>query len=117
VDPPCSDLGTLAARPDARWRKSPETIERLAALQRRILAAAVRAVRPGGTLVYSTCTISARENEEVVRAALEASPRLAADDLGAAFAGLASAADSRFLQTRPDRDRTAGFFIARLAAS
>jgi 16S rRNA (cytosine967-C5)-methyltransferase len=114
VDPPCSDLGTLAARPDARWRKSPSVIVRLAALQRRILAAGARALRPGGALVYSTCTISAAENEEAVRDVLAATPALAAVDLGAAFPALTAAADPRFLQTRPDRDRTAGFFIARL---
>jgi 16S rRNA (cytosine967-C5)-methyltransferase len=115
VDPPCSDLGTLAARPDARWRKSPQTIARLAGLQRRILAAGARALRPGGTLVYSTCTISIAENEAVVRDVLDGAGDLEADDLGAAFGPLASGHDPRLLQTRPDRDRTAGFFIARLA--
>jgi 16S rRNA (cytosine967-C5)-methyltransferase len=114
VDPPCSDLGTLAARPDARWRKSPEQIQRLAADQRRILAAGARALRPGGTLVYSTCTISRAENEDVVTATLESSPHLRADDLGVEFTDLAAPTDSRFLLTRPDRDRTSGFFIARL---
>ena len=114
VDPPCSDLGTLAARPDARWRKSPDAVERLAAMAGPILAAGERALRPGGTLAYSTCTISRAENEAAVTAALAASTQLRADDLGAEFTGLASAADSRFLQTRPDRDRTSGFFIGRL---
>jgi 16S rRNA (cytosine967-C5)-methyltransferase len=115
VDPPCSNLGTLAARPDARWRKSPRTIARLADLQRRILAAGARALRPGGRLVYSTCTISVAENEAAVRDLLGAAGDLEADDLGAAFEPFASPHDHRFLQTRPDRDRTAGFFIARLA--
>ena len=114
VDPPCSDLGTLAARPDARWRKDPEAIARLAALQQRILAAGGHALRRGGPLVYSTCTISRRENERVVAAALGGEPALAVDDLGAAYPALASPVDRRCLQTRPDRDRTAGFFIARL---
>jgi 16S rRNA (cytosine967-C5)-methyltransferase len=119
VDPPCSDLGTLASRPDARWRKSPAQIERLAGTQEGILRAAARMVRAGGTLVYSTCTISRRENEEQVEALLRASaagelPPLRADDLGATAPGLASAHDSRFLQLRPDRDCTTGFFIARL---
>jgi 16S rRNA (cytosine967-C5)-methyltransferase len=114
VDPPCSDLGTLAARPDARWRKSVDTIVRLAALQRRILAAGARALRPGGALVYATCTISRAENDEVVAAALATDESLIADDLGASYPSLASSGDRRFLQTRPDRDGTAGFFIARL---
>jgi 16S rRNA (cytosine967-C5)-methyltransferase len=114
VDPPCSDLGTLASRPDARWRKSPELIARLARLEREILANGAAAVRPGGVIVYSTCTISRRENEDVVADALDAEPSLAADDLGVTHGSLASPHDRRFLQTRPDRDRTSGFFIARL---
>ncbi len=115
VDPPCSDLGTLASRPDARWRKSPGLIGELAAVQGAILARAVEALRPGGTLVYSTCTISKRENEDVASAVLDRdAAAIAADDLGAEYPALASPHDSRFLQTRPDRDRTDGFFIARL---
>jgi 16S rRNA (cytosine967-C5)-methyltransferase len=113
VDPPCSDLGTLAARPDARWRKSPEAVERLATLQRRILERGVRALRPGGTLVYSTCTISERENEGVVADVL-ARDGVVADELGGEHPELASARDPRFLQVRPDRDGTDGFFIARM---
>ena len=113
VDPPCSDLGTLASRPDARWRKSPEQIERLAALQRRILVRAARGLRTGGTLVLSTCTLSARENEDLAGALERFAPGLVADELGAAHPGLASRRDRRFLQIRPDRDGTTGFFIAR----
>lgn len=89
VDPPCSDLGTLASRPDARWRKSPELIERVAGVQAAILDRAGDALRTGGTLVYSVCTISRREGPERVGAA-------------------------HSVQIRPDRDRTDGFFIARL---
>jgi 16S rRNA (cytosine967-C5)-methyltransferase len=114
VDPPCSDLGTLAARPDARWRKSPETVMRLAELQRRILGRGVRALRPGGTLVYATCTISVRENETVAGGELDSEDDLIGDDLGAEHPELASERDPRFLQLRPDRDRTDGFFIARM---
>jgi 16S rRNA (cytosine967-C5)-methyltransferase len=111
VDPPCSDLGTLASRPDARWRKSGEQIARLAELQAAILDRAAAALRPGGTLAYSTCTISARENEATASAA-----PIAVDDLGALSPGLASPRDARFLQTRPDRHRTDGFFLARFVA-
>jgi 16S rRNA (cytosine967-C5)-methyltransferase len=91
VDPPCSDLGTLASRPDARWRKSPALIERLSGLQGRILDRAIDTLKPGGTLVYSVCTISRREGPSQV------------ESVGA-----------RCVQLRPDRDRTDGFFIARL---
>jgi 16S rRNA (cytosine967-C5)-methyltransferase len=117
VDPPCSDLGTLASRPDARWRKDPGDPARLATLQGEILARGAEALGPAGTLVYSTCTISARENEAVVGSLLDRDGDrlgLGADDLGRIYPGLASERDPRFLQVRPDRDRTDGFFIARL---
>jgi 16S rRNA (cytosine967-C5)-methyltransferase len=99
VDPPCSDLGTLQSRPDVRWRKSPEQVEGLSRLQRRILAAGAAAVRPGGRLVYSTCTISTPENERQIAEFLARHPGFRADD-------------DRFVQTLPHRDHTDGFFIA-----
>jgi 16S rRNA (cytosine967-C5)-methyltransferase len=114
VDPPCSDLGVLASRPDARWRKSPEQIGRLAKIQRMLLERAAGALRPGGIAVYSTCTISAAENEGVVREVVAGDPALELEPLGGSHPGLAAAGEPHALQTRPDRDRTAGFFIARL---
>lgn len=119
LDPPCSDLGALASRPDARWRKSPKAIERLAGIQERALLGAARALRPGGVLVYSTCTICRGENEDRVAALLAAAaageaPGLELEDLGARAPQLASAIEPRCLQLRPDRDRTTGFFISRL---
>jgi 16S rRNA (cytosine967-C5)-methyltransferase len=119
VDAPCSDLGALASRPDARWRKSPRQIERLTEVQGLLLRRAAAALRPGGILVYATCTVSRRENEDRVAALLEEAggdevPALSIEDLGARAPRLASAADPRCLQLRPDRDRTTGFFICRL---
>lgn len=119
VDPPCSDLGALASRPDARWRKSPRAIERMAELQGEILLRGLEALRPGGTLVYSTCTISRREGEERIAAlaALAAAgeaPGFSVEDLGERAPQLVSTHDPRCLQLRPDRDRTTGFFVSRL---
>ena len=61
VDAPCSGLGVLRRRPDARWRVQPGDVPRLAGLQRRLLSAAVPLVRPGGLLVYSVCTLTRAE--------------------------------------------------------
>jgi 16S rRNA (cytosine967-C5)-methyltransferase len=101
VDPPCSDLGTLQSRPDARWRKTPDQVRELSALQRRILEAGAASLRPGGRLVYSTCTISADENARQVEAFLARRPDFTANV-------------GRFVQTLPHRDRTDGFYIASL---
>ncbi len=119
LDAPCSDLGALASRPDARWRKSPKTIARLAEVQAAALRQAARLLGPAGTLVYATCTISRRENEDQVAALLDGAgaegvPALVLDDLGALAPALASPHDGRCLQLRPDRDGTTGFFVARL---
>jgi 16S rRNA (cytosine967-C5)-methyltransferase len=125
VDPPCSGLGTLQARPDLRWRASEEALPRLAALQGRILAAGAEALRPGGVLVYSTCTVSPSENERVIADFLHSRPDFRLDELSsqrAAAGAEPASADldmvrSRTLQTLPHRDRTAGFFIARMRRS
>ena len=111
VDPPCSGLGTLASRPDARWRRRPEQIEAMAATAERILDRALTAAGAAGRVIYSTCTISRRENEAVIAAAGARVADLAADP---ALAPLAAPGERRCLQTRNDRDRTDGFFVAAL---
>ena len=117
VDPPCSDLGTLAARPDVRWRKDPETPGALAATQVAILEAGASALRPGGILVYSTCTISPAENERTIAAFLDRHPDFAADDMPSDLPVWDHPTVPGFLQSLPHRDGTDGFFIARLRRS
>jgi 16S rRNA (cytosine967-C5)-methyltransferase len=128
VDPPCSGLGTLQARPDLRWRTTPEAVREMAGAQAQILAAGARSLRPGGVLVYSTCTISSIENERLIAAFLDSHPHFSLDDLAAELPqfGLASPPPAgkpgsscavRPLLTLPHRDRTAGFFIARMRRS
>jgi 16S rRNA (cytosine967-C5)-methyltransferase len=104
VDAPCSGLGVLASRPDLRWRATP-----LPELQRDLLRSAVERVNPGGTILYSVCTLSAEENEQVVDAS-----GLEVDPLNEEWPSFAHPKRPEFLLTRPDRDRTSGFFIARM---
>jgi 16S rRNA (cytosine967-C5)-methyltransferase len=84
VDPPCSGLGTLQSHPDLRWRATPQAIESLRTEQEAIVVAARSVLAPGGRLVYSTCTLSPRE--EVV--------------------------SGDIMRTFPHRDGTDGFYIA-----
>jgi 16S rRNA (cytosine967-C5)-methyltransferase len=114
VDPPCSGLGTLQARPDLRWRMDPDAVRALAAAQAAILRAGADAVRAGGRLVYSTCTISPPENERLIAAFLRERREFVADDLGEELPAYRHPDEPRHLLTLPHRHATAGFFIARL---
>jgi 16S rRNA (cytosine967-C5)-methyltransferase len=104
VDAPCSGLGVLNQRPDLRWRAEP-----LPELQLALLRAAVERLKPGGTVVYSVCTMNADENEAIVDAA-----GLSVDDLGAEWPAFRHPKRPEFLLTLPHVNGTAGFFIARL---
>lgn len=82
LDAPCSGTGVLAKRADLRWNLAPERLDELAALQDRLLDAAARHVRPGGLLVYSTCSIEAVENDERVSSFLARHPDFALEPVG-----------------------------------
>ncbi len=116
VDAPCSGLGTLRQHPEIRWRRQPADLAELADLQARLLAAAAAHVRPGGALVYATCTISRMENDAIVDAFLAAHPDFVADDprplLPAAAHDLIDARGA--LRTYPHRDHLDGFFALRM---
>ena len=76
VDVPCSNTGVLGKRPEARWRLRPDDLRHLVALQTRLLYTAVERVRPGGVVVYSTCSIEPEENRQVIDSVLESNPEL-----------------------------------------
>jgi 16S rRNA (cytosine967-C5)-methyltransferase len=104
VDAPCSGLGVLGRRPDLRWRAEP-----LPELQLALLRAAAERMKPGGTVVYSVCTINADENEAIVEASgLEVLP------LGEEWPRYAHPRRPEFLLTLPHVHGTSGFFISRL---
>jgi 16S rRNA (cytosine967-C5)-methyltransferase len=104
VDAPCSGLGVLARRPDARWRATA-----LPGLQLELLLAAAARTRSGGTVVYSVCTLNADENEAVVDAS-----GLEPLSLGEDWPQFVHPKRPEFLLTTPHRHGTSGFFIARL---
>ena len=112
VDAPCSGLGTLRRNPDLKWRQGEESIAELTAKQTAILDAAATLVRPGGRLVYATCSLLTAENEAIVDSFLARHPDFALlpvstvlERQGVAFAG-------DMLRLLPHRHDTDGFFAA-----
>ncbi|MEZ5627874.1 MAG: RsmB/NOP family class I SAM-dependent RNA methyltransferase [Rhodocyclaceae bacterium] len=117
VDAPCSGLGTLRRNPDLKWRQGPEQLAEKAVLQGAILTAASRLVKPGGVLVYATCSMMAEENEAVVDAFVAEHPEFTVEPALPALAkqGIAlpdTGAPS--LRLDPLHHDTDGFFAARL---
>jgi 16S rRNA (cytosine967-C5)-methyltransferase len=119
VDAPCSGLGTLREHPEVKWRRTPEDVASLAQLQLRLLRRVAGSVRPGGTLVYSTCTLSAEESEEVVAAFRPSRPEFTLDDprplLPAGARDLVGTDGA--LRTLPHRHGMDGFFAVRFKAA
>lgn len=115
VDAPCSGLGSLRRNPDARWRLRPEDFESLAKIQREILESAAEVLRPGGSLVYSTCTITPEENESVIEGFMATRPDWQIAPREAAPAVLQELIDEEgFLRLLPHRHDMDGFFAVRL---
>lgn len=120
VDAPCSGLGTLRRSPDLKWRQTPETVAAQAELQQRILTSAARLLKPGGRLVYATCSPLPQEDEAVAAAFSTAhtdfQPVPVAQLLAEAHVeqapALCSGEDGRFLRLWPHRHGTDGFFAA-----
>ena len=99
----------LSSRPDARWRRREEALPALVEIQSGLLARALEVVRPGGRVVYSTCSLLREEDEDVVRAS-----GAEVDDLGREFPGMGSPDLPGTLRLLPHVHGSDGFFIARL---
>ncbi|MCL0067439.1 16S rRNA (cytosine(967)-C(5))-methyltransferase RsmB [Peptococcaceae bacterium] len=117
LDAPCSGLGVLRRRPDARWRKEFKQIKALVKLQREMLDRAAKLVRPGGVLVYSTCTITEEENIFQIKSFLKRNTDFISEDLTPFLPPdlrEERGVKEGFIQLCPHKYYTDGFFIARL---
>ena len=112
VDAPCSGLGVLRRKPDARWNKQPDLLKELPELQLSILESAAEAVKPNGVLVYSTCTIEGEENQKVVEKFLGKHGDFFLEDAGSLLP--CGSRKEKMVQLYPQRDGIDGFFIARM---
>jgi 16S rRNA (cytosine967-C5)-methyltransferase len=113
VDAPCSGFGTLRRNPDLKWRQPPSAIAELAAKQTRLLAAAAALVKPGGRLVYATCSVLPDENEAIVEGFLAAHADFRMGDAAAELARAGIALDAgKMLHLYPHRHGCDGFFAA-----
>ena len=121
VDAPCTGLGVLRRRLEARWRRTPDELKTFPERQYEILASAARHVRPGGVLVYCTCTTEPEENQQVVARFLENHPRfqveIVSPFLPAELQAEGLVSSEGYMQTYPHRHGIDGFFAARMLAA
>ncbi|MGB7521018.1 MAG: 16S rRNA (cytosine(967)-C(5))-methyltransferase RsmB, partial [Spirulinaceae cyanobacterium] len=110
VDAPCSGLGTLHRRPDLRWRQTPQKVQDLTLLQGQIIEGAAKWVKPGGILVYATCTLNSSENEAVIDSFLSSHPNWEIEPPANNFL----ATPRGWLKIWPHRQEQDGFFMVKL---
>jgi 16S rRNA (cytosine967-C5)-methyltransferase len=115
VDAPCSGLGTLREHPEIKWQRDENDLRRLSRLQLKILNQVAKYLKPGGILVYSTCTLSRDENEQNVESFLAAQPQFELQDAARYLPEAAKhMVRGPYFQALPQRDNTDGFFAARM---
>lgn len=114
LDAPCSGLGTLHRRADARWRQTPETVRELSALQGELLAHVASFVKPGGAIVYATCTLNPPENESIIEAFLGSHPGWRIEPPAPDMPVAANACPEGWVRVWPHRHLMDGFFMVRL---
>ena len=112
VDAPCSGLGTLRRNPDLKWRQDETSVAELTVKQAAILDAAATLVRPGGRLVYATCSLLSAENDEIVAAFLEKHPDFSLLPASAVLGKQGVACEGDVLRLLPHKHNTDGFFAA-----
>ncbi|BAY79377.1 sun protein (plasmid) [Nostoc linckia NIES-25] len=115
LDAPCSGLGTMHRHADARWRQTPESVRELSMLQKELLSHTSTFVKPGGVLVYATCTLHPAENEEAIAAFLAESPNWQIESpSGLEFPDLERTTSKGWFKLWPHREDMDGFFMVRL---
>jgi 16S rRNA (cytosine967-C5)-methyltransferase len=115
VDAPCSGLGTLRGHPEIKWHREESDVRRLSALQLKILDRVAGYLKPGGILVYSTCTLTRDENERTVNCFLATHPEFELQDAASYLPHQARhMVQEKYFRALPQRDNTDGFFGARL---
>jgi 16S rRNA (cytosine967-C5)-methyltransferase len=115
LDAPCSGLGVIRRNPEAKWRVTPEDVTRLAAVQKIMLKNAIRMLRPGGVLLYSTCSTTLEENEAVVRDFLSRHPHCVLENLNEIFPDYRELfTEEGMFRAWPHRHGMDGFFAARI---
>jgi len=115
VDAPCSGLGTLREHPEIKWQRTERDIARLSRLQRQILGRVARHLKPGGIIVYSTCTLSRDENERNVESFLAEHKQFELQEAARYLPDRAKPmVRGQYFQALPHRDNTDGFFAARM---
>ena len=114
IDAPCSGLGVLSRHPDGKWNKKEEDVRRLTFIQKSILKETVPLLKPGGKMLYITCTISKEENEDMVQGCLAAHKDLRLENIKDHIPawGLSLVDESGFLRTFPNEHDMDGFFAA-----
>lgn len=115
LDAPCTGLGIIRRKPDIKWARETKEMKSISQLQRILIRNVSKAVKPGGVMVYSTCTILPSENADVVNEFVNANHEFELDDIKAYLPhALAKHSQNGMLQLYPDRDGIDGFFIARI---
>ena len=115
ADVPCSGLGVIGRKPDIKFKMNPEGIEELIPLQRKILANVKNYVKPGGVLMFSTCTVNEKENQENVNWFIKENPQFILEDFSEKMPqAIKPLVKNGYLQLLPGECNTDGFFIAKL---